>query len=67
MEKRFLCYQQHVITDNSKLTVGVIIRNIGAKTKEEALGKFILGTSNEGGGQKLDPICIELDTLMTID
>lgn len=71
-EKRFLCYQQivkEVIFDENeqKIEVEVIVRNVGAKNKEEALGKFILETNKIKANKKLEPIAFRLDYLTKID
>lgn len=70
--KRWLCYQMIIASieyiggqNNTKMET--LIRNIGAKTKEEAIGKFILQTADIKAVQRLDPICFELDTLLKID
>ena len=70
--KRFLCYQPVVASKASKgidttINIDLIIRNVGAKNKEEAIGKFILKTKCIEALEKLDPVCFLLDDLLKID
>ena len=70
--KRFLCYQQFI--DDSKFVndenimngMRVAIRNVGAENGEEASKKFQekVKTSKDN---KLEIVCFELDSLLTID
>ena len=71
-KKRFLCYQQMVINDEvtgsiNNIKIETIIRNVGAKNKEEALGKFIAETSKIYAQKKLEPYSFLLDDLAKID
>jgi len=70
--KRWLCYQmiitkQEQLGSNNNIEMETIIRNVGANSKEEALGKFILKTAETKANKRLDPICFELDDLAKID
>lgn len=76
MEKRFLVYQILVEKEknglDNKIHLNTVIRNVGSINENEALGKFInktkdIGTKNMIIQQKLDPIIIELNNLLTID
>ena len=72
MDKRYLCYQviiedQDKVGTELKIGLDMILRNVGAKNEDEALGKFIRNTKNIIVTKKLDPMCIEIDTLLTID
>ncbi|HTO35658.1 MAG TPA: hypothetical protein VLZ72_05435 [Flavobacterium sp.] len=71
-EKRFLCYQEVVMKEGivgttNKIEIGVVIRNVGAKSQEEAIGKFILATSEIEVQKRLEPTCFPLDNLIKID
>ena len=71
-KKRFLCYQQIVISkevcgNTNNIKIDTVIRNVGAKNKEEALGKFITETSKIEAQQKLAPYAFLLDNLIKID
>jgi hypothetical protein len=71
-KKRFLCYQQMVMSEEldgntNNIKIETVIRNIGAKNKEEAIGKFIIQTRSIEARKKLEPICFLLDDLTTID
>lgn len=66
--KRWLCYQMIITKQEINITeMDTIIRNISAKNKEEALGKFILNTSKIKAIKKLDLNCIKLTDLIKID
>jgi hypothetical protein len=69
---RFIVAQMIINNEEHKLNrsdigMSVIIRNVGAETKEEAIGKFILQTNDIKCIKKLDVEVYELDNLKTID
>jgi hypothetical protein len=57
-------YNTHNVTVNTG--VDQIIRVVTAKSKPEAIGKFILATAAIQVKQKLDPICIEISNIKQI-
>ena len=59
--------KQEFVGSNNTTEMETVIRNVGAKSKEEALGKFILNTSEIKAIKRLDPFCFELDDLLKID
>ena len=62
------CTIQKKIGYNTNITIDCIVRQVEAETKEEALGKFILSTTDVcSTHQKLDAKVVELDKLMNID
>lgn len=68
--KRYLVHQTIVgKSTGSNTPVDVIIRNVGADSEAEAIGKFILNTGTEGLDvvSRLSPFCYELDDLTKID
>lgn len=67
IKKRWLCHQMIITKKGVNTEMETLIRDVGAKTKEEAIGKFILQTAYVKAMQKLNPICFELNTLMMID
>ena len=72
LKSRFLCYQQMVMKEEivgttNNIKIDVVIRNIGAKSESEAIGKFTLATNEIEAQKKLNPICFPLDNLIKID
>ena len=49
------------------IRIETVIRNVGAKNKDEALGKFIANTNEIKANKKLEPVVFLLDTLTKID
>lgn len=71
-KKRFLVYQQVVGKKEQQgaevhVDISVNIRNVGASSKEEALGKFVSEFKSKDYVQMLDPIVFELNLLKKID
>lgn len=67
-KNKYLCYQYLIVERTGNTTkIDVVIRNVGAKNKEEAIGKFILNTNDIPALEKLDIECFNLDNLMKID
>lgn len=65
---RWLAYQQVVERqEGNNAIIATIIRNVGAKTKEEAMGKFVLHTNAIEAIKKLEPFCFPLNDLTKID
>ena len=66
--KRFLCFQQ-IITSQNKgdVKVTIIMRNVGAKDKAEAIKKFISKTNYIKCVEKLDVSAFKLSGLSKID
>lgn len=72
LKNRFLCYQLTVVSEEfdesaTDIQMDVIIRNIGAKNKEEAIGKFIKHTQHIKAIKKLNPVCFLLGNLIKIN
>lgn len=70
--KRYLCYQQMVMKEEligttNNITLETVIRNVGAKNQEEAIGKFVVETNKIQAQKKLEPVCFLLDNLTKID
>ena len=69
--KRFLVYQieyTHKLTSNvNNIGVGVNIRNIGAESEEEAIGKFVKNVKERSEATKLNIECFPLVNLTKID
>lgn len=53
--------------NTNNIKVETIIRNVGAKNKEQALGKFITHTNSIKAQKKLEPHAFLLDDLTKID
>ena len=72
VNKTYIVYQNVVVKQemagyNNNVEMAVIVRRVKAKSEAEAIGKFILNTSNEIYQQKLEPCCIELTNLKLIE
>ena len=72
MNKRYLVYQQVVSNQENSgndvnISINVNIRNVKAKNKKEAIGKFMVEMSNKNYNKTLVPIAFELNTLKIID
>ena len=70
--KRYLCYQQMVMKEElvgttNSVKIETVIRNVGAKNQEEAIGKFIVETNKIQAQKKLEPVCFLLDDLAKVD
>ena len=71
--KRFLVWQTVMVNRKfngtvNEVIIDTIIRNVGAKNEEEAIGKFLLKTAGiqPNAMQKLTPVCIELKNLLKL-
>ena len=65
--KKWLCYQSAVTKEElNNIGVGTIIRLVEAKTKEEAMGKFLLNTKDVKAVKKLDVECFEINKILKI-
>lgn len=58
---------EEVSGSTNNIKIETVIRNVGAKNKEEALGKFITETSKIEAQKKLEPYAFLLDDLTKID
>lgn len=73
--KRYLCYQLVVVSEKydletrtNTLEMNTIIRNVGAVSEEEALGKFIKEMQSIKVERKVqEPTVFELNELLKID
>jgi len=69
--KEWLCYQsivtkEELIGNTNNIGVDTIIRLVEAKTKEEAMGKFLLNTKDVKAVKKLDVECFEINKILKI-
>ena len=69
--KDYICSQQivqkeEIIGNINNIDINVIIRRVKANSKEEAIGKFIIGTKKIDAVKKLDAECYLLDELLTL-
>lgn len=74
--KEWLVYQVVIMKEtqtiqgnavNNNISIQTIVRKVTAISKDEAIGKFISGTSGFGHERRIDPInCFEFDKLATI-
>ena len=70
--ENYLCSQQYVqkqeiVGNNNNVEINVIIRKVKAKSKEEAIGKFIMGTQKIDAVKKLDVECFLMNELLTLE
>lgn len=70
--KRYLCYQQLVTKEElvgtqNNIVIDILIRNVGAKNEEEAIGKFMKVSNKTEAKKKLNVECFLLDNLLNID
>lgn len=54
------------IGNNHNITMGNIVRKVKAKTKETAIGKFVIATKDIKVKQKLNIECYDLTELKSI-
>lgn len=69
--KTFIIYQMQIdskelVGTNNNILMSTIVRKVDANSKEEAIGKFIIGTSSIKAQQKLNVECIELSELASL-
>jgi len=69
--KTFIVYQ--LVVEKKKMTqhgedivINAIVRKVKAKSEEEAMGKFIIGTKEVEAIQRLEIVCAELSRLKSL-
>ena len=65
--KEFICIQNFSRIDNNIVSISTLVRNVLARNREEAIGKFILNVAEETKGLSQSPIeCFLLKQLLKI-
>ena len=59
--------KEELVGTTNNIKIETVIRNVGAKNQEEAIGKFIVETNKIQAQKKLEPVCFLLDDLTKVD